>query len=363
MTNLAISLVEGNTIPDGTPSATVFPTVGVGDTSTLGFNFSNLGPGTLTIDQITVPEGFALDPAIAAQLALGPLAIAQGQSRTVAVSLTRMTVGEARGNFVVRSNDAETLFYNFPLVGTVVPSVIGADGSPFAVDELIPLVTALGEPAPGSVGNRIADGPESSRLVGIDINDLITAGQGNDLIFGEEGSDYIFAGQGADTVLGGGGADSLSGDFGDDFLFSGSGGDLVIGRSGNDVLNGNRGNDILGGGEGDDILFGGKDNDVLAGGLGDDILFGDRGFDTLLGGVDVDQYAIAVNTGADVVLDYDDGTDKFLLVGGLTFDALQFEDVMTGVTIRVDGILLTTVLNTTAAELESDDFLTLSPSP
>lgn len=362
MTDIAIAQLGGDIIPDGTPTVLQFPSVGIGSTQSLTFNIRNFGLDSLEIARITVPTGLTLDEGTTAQLTNGQFIIPRGQSRNITVSLTGVTLGTFGGNFVVQSNDPDTMFYNFPISGTVVPRGSGADGDmPLSIDELIPIVTALGEPGPGTVDNQIADGAGSSQLIGIELNDLITAGQGNDLVFGRAGNDYLFGGQGNDTILGDAGADSLSGDFGDDFLFAGPGNDLVIGRSDNDVLNGNQGDDTIGGGEGNDILFGGRDNDVLAGGLGNDILFGDLGNDTLLGGVDLDQFAIVANTGSDVIFDYEDGTDKFLLVGGLTFGTLQVIDTPTGAAIVQGETLLATVLNTPASSLETTDFLILPP--
>ncbi|MEM9770052.1 MAG: hypothetical protein AAF889_00355 [Cyanobacteria bacterium P01_D01_bin.73] len=355
--NLLIALSGGNLIPDGTPNTVFFPTIVSGNTQSLNFTFLNSGTSPLVISSISLPPGFSLEPSLAAQLREIPFIIPQGERRTVQVSVFRITVGDIGGNFVVQSNDPDTVFYNFPIAGTVVPSGTGA----IDTNAVIALVTELGAPAPGTVANQIADGPLSSRLEGREVNDLITAGQGNDLLFGFGGDDYLYGGMGNDTILGGVGNDSLTGDFGNDFLFAGPGQDLVIGRSGADVLNGNQGNDTLGGGEGNDILFGGKDNDVLAGGIGGDILFGDLGNDTLIGGVDVDQYAIANNGGVDVIVDYEDGTDKFLLVGGLTFGALQLANTSTGVSINTGNTQLATVLSTTLSELDSSDFLVLAP--
>ncbi|MEM9246514.1 MAG: calcium-binding protein [Cyanobacteria bacterium P01_F01_bin.153] len=353
--NIAIALLNGGLIPDGTTNTINFPTVISGVPQSLDFLFFNGGNNNLVISDISLPPGFSLDPTFATQLRDRPFLLAPNQRSVIPVTVFRITVGDIGGNFVVQSNDPDTTFYNFPIAATVIPSGAGSVDT----SAIISLVTELGTPAPGTVANQIADGPLSSRLEGVQANDLITAGQGNDLVFGFGGNDYLFGGMGNDTILGGAGNDSLSGDFGDDFLFAGPGQDLLIGRSGVDVINGNQGNDTLGGGEGNDILFGGKNEDVLAGGVGNDILFGDLGNDTLLGGVDVDQYAIAANGGTDVILDYEDGTDKFLLVGGLTFDAIRLVGTSTGATINVGDTVLASVLNVTLSQLDSSDFLVL----
>ena len=75
----------------------------------------------------------------------------------------------------------------------------------------------------------------------------------------------------------------------------------------------------------------------------------------------MDQYAIANNGGTDVIVDYEDGTDKFLLVGGLTFDAIRLVSTSTGATINVGDTVLASILSVTLPQLDSSDFLVLGP--
>lgn len=192
-------------------------------------------------------------------------------------------------------------------------------------------------------------------------------GTGNDdTLFGfNEFGDVINGLNGADTIHGGGGADTLSG---------GAGNDLIYGNSENDKLDGNVGADTLDGGQGDDqyvvdnavdiivespdegndivqssvtftlgenvevltltgtksingtgnggynLLQGNSGNNLLAGGFGSDTLIGGAGADTLIGGDDSDIF-ICNTSGADIIQDYQSGTDhlrlmdKTLLIG------------------------------------------------
>ena len=110
--------------------------------------------------------------------------------------------------------------------------------------------------------------------------------------------------------------------------------------------------------EGDDVLVGGNADDVLAGGVGDDVLLGNGG---------ADLYAIAPGEGADVVVDFADGSDRILLNGGLTFEGLSFADATLtepGVgavpvaEIRSGSEVLARLANVSASALGAADFLT-----
>ncbi len=368
--DISIALSGGGQIPDGTPNPVVFPDVPLGETGTLVFSVRNLGQEPLRISNITVPAGISLDPNTVSQISgNSQIVLSLGQVVNIPVRLTGTTIGAFGGNFVLQSNDPDNAAYNFPLSGTVFDpnptssDPLGEPSRPLDLNELIGLVTAIGTPAPGTVDNAIADGPGSTQIEGSPLNDLITASRGNDLVFGREGNDYLLGGRDNDTLRGETGNDSLSGDLGNDVLFAGPGEDLVIGRSGADILNGNQGNDTLGGGEGSDLIFGGQGNDILAGGVGGDVLFGDRGDDTLVGGVDADQYAIIPEAGSDVIFDYEDGIDKFLLVGGLTLEALQVVDSPAGATFRQGETVLATVLGRAAVQVDPSDFIILPPPP
>jgi Ca2+-binding RTX toxin-like protein len=106
----------------------------------------------------------------------------------------------------------------------------------------------------------------------------------------------VVLGGGDDSALLGAGNDSVAGGFGNDTIVGRAGGDALLGDSGNDVLDGGLDNDALLGGAGSDSLFGGGGNDRLAGGDGSDALWGNGGADT---------FVIWLNSGADVIWDFD----------------------------------------------------------
>jgi Ca2+-binding RTX toxin-like protein len=125
------------------------------------------------------------------------------------------------------------------------------------------------------------------------------------------------------TIVGGGGADTLAG---------GTGSDSMIGGPGDDVLIGLGGNDTLVGGKGDDTLRSGAGNDSDVGGAGNDRLIGSIGDDTLLGGAGND----LLTPGKHKLGDGNDGAD--FVSGGPGVDTADFSEVMTDMSITLDGI-------------------------
>src|SRR4029079_7964777 len=81
---------------------------------------------------------------------------------------------------------------------------------------------------------------------------------------------------------------------------------------GADGLRGVSVDDVERGGAGNDVLGGVTGNDFLSGGSGSDRLNGAAGNDTLSGGADLvpDTFLFEPGDGADLLLDFDDGTDR-----------------------------------------------------
>ena len=90
--------------------------------------------------------------------------------------------------------------------------------------------------------------------------------------------------------------------------------DVIKGGNGHDSLRGKAGNDRLFGESGDDDLKGGSGNDKLKGGAGNDVLKTESGRDVLVFGN---------RDGVDVIKDFDNGSDKILVVAG----AERFSDL------------------------------------
>ena len=187
------------------------------------------------------------------------------------------------------------------------------------------------------------------------------SGGGNDgeLIIGTNGKDTIRGGAGNDTIDGGDGSDTLFGGAGNDELFGNSGNDSLVGNQGSDTLNGGNGSDNLNGSEGNDELFGDSGRDFLVGNSGNDFIDGGNGSDTLVGGLGEDRFVIAVQNGADNIIDYIDGTDSFVLADGLSFEQLSIVERNNSTEIRLadNNQLLTKVSLVSAEVISESDFI------
>ncbi|SFO43714.1 hypothetical protein SAMN04487859_1571, partial [Roseovarius lutimaris] len=126
--------------------------------------------------------------------------------------------------------------------------------------------------------------------------------------------------------------------------------------------------------DGNDFLAGGGRNDVIDGGLGDDTINGGDGDDAMTGGegADVFVFNFFKNGDDDVITDYEDGVDSFLIRivnpntdeanidnggNGLQgfVDALNITDTAAGAQMDIGGHLVT-VEGMAAADLTLDDF-------
>lgn len=124
------------------------------------------------------------------------------------------------------------------------------------------------------------------------------------------------------------------------YFMGGSGNDTITGGAGDDWLYGQDGHDVLVGGGGDDTLFGGGDRDTLSGGDGNDIFI-------LMG-------AESEPMKADVIMDFDSGSDKVFLDNNVsqiwfekTAGKTHITDAANG---GVYGVILATV-NLTSADV------------
>ncbi len=181
-------------------------------------------------------------------------------------------------------------------------------------------------------------------------------------IFGDDGDDDIRGGLFADELEGGEGDDDLDGGFGDDRLDGGEGDDMLAGGFGNDTLAGGEGDDALDGGFGRDLLEGGAGNDRLDGGWCRDTLDGGEGDDMLTGGRGDDTFVFAENSGADIVTDFDAGSDVIDLsaLGFGDFDDVlaALEEIDGGTVLALDGSGDNAVLlqGVAVSDLSADDF-------
>ena len=188
-------------------------------------------------------------------------------------------------------------------------------------------VTAVNEPDPNPINSKAS----------LTINPIgssgFTPGQkvpvlgtpGNDNLVGTFERDVIYGLTGNDTIGGMGESDTL------------------YGNEDDDVINGNQTNDLIIGGKGNDLLFGGKGDDQIYGDIGNDTLIGGLGQDILFGGPDVDTFvlptkaAVATDSLADTIRDFQVGIDRIALTDGLTFSNLILVPVNNNTVIQIAG--------------------------
>jgi Ca2+-binding RTX toxin-like protein len=144
-----------------------------------------------------------------------------------------------------------------------------------------------------------------------------------------------------------------------DNLIGTEGIDLINGRAGKDRIQGLAGNDTISGGTGNDTLKGNDGSDRITGNSGRDVLDGGLGNDTLVGGIGNDFFVLRVGAGTDLVSDYQDKQDKFILSGGLQFSELSLVQNGSNTQIQLTATdeVLATVNSVTTNVLNSEDFL------
>ncbi|MEA5520144.1 putative Ig domain-containing protein, partial [Limnoraphis robusta] len=221
----------------------------------------------------------------------------------------------------------------------------------------------------GNLGDDFLNGGEGKdTLFGGQDNDTLTGGSGDDwlngnlgfdFVEGGEGNDIVYGGQDGDTLTGGTGNDTLFGNIGNDLIAGNDGNDLIYGGKDNDTVSGNQGNDTLYGDMGNDIIDGDEGNDLLEGGQGNDLLIGSEGTDTLTGNQGSDRFLLRSGDGSDLITDFVDSEDAFVLDGGLTFAQLNILDENGSTLIKFGEELLATVENVNASLITADDFVSL----
>ena len=89
---------------------------------------------------------------------------------------------------------------------------------------------------------------------------------------------------------------------------------------------------------GNDTLLGGKGADTLNGQNGADTLQGGQGNDTMKGGNGADTFVFANDVGANLIEDFQAGTDKVDLAGNTALN--RFADVRAAATDQANGVLI-----------------------
>ncbi len=163
------------------------------------------------------------------------------------------------------------------------------------------------------MGGRAYGGTEASDYFSVAEGDnLFRTGDGQDRVLSGDGNDTVYAGRGFDTVFTFDGDDKIHLGAGNDQAFAGKGDDEVLGGSGRDEIFGGHGNDQINGGSQDDYIQGDFGNDRIDGGEGNDFIDGGQGNDRLSGGADADVFHFGINSGRDIITDFD-GEDEIYI--------------------------------------------------
>ena len=197
--------------------------------------------------------------------------------------------------------------------------------------------------------------------------EIVYASSGDDSLTGDAGDNRLVGYGGADTLAGGAGNDELFGHFpavGNPPLYEN---DLDSG----DSLYGGAGDDSLYGGAGDDLLDGGTGRDVLSGegpAQGNGSVYSDEARELLGGSAGSDTFVTRAGDGgstvatADVITDFEDGTDQIGL-DGLAFGDLTIiqgsGDYANDTIVKYGAEFLFVIQNIAASNMTSPDFTPL----
>jgi Ca2+-binding RTX toxin-like protein len=247
---------------------------------------------------------------------------------------------DQRLSFQVQGTSSITENYTVSIAETPVPPVVTEDADVVIGEATADSLSLLG----GDDQMNAGDG-----------DDTVYGDGGNDVIYGEAGADLLSGNQGNDLLDGGADADTLLGESGNDTLMGGAGADSLKGGNDNDVLSGDEGADVLEGEKGDDSLSGGSENDTLIGGDGDDTMDGGTGNDT---------FVIGVNSGNDVVQNFELGTDVIDVTALNIYAVAQMTITETGgdTTIDFGNGSSVTLSGVSAASVDASAFA-LADSP
>lgn len=120
--------------------------------------------------------------------------------------------------------------------------------------------------------------------------------------------------------------------------------------------------DYIRGFGGDDVLLGRAGNDVLDGGVGNDWLLGGAGNDTHYGNAGRDVFVLASGEGTDWIADFEKGSDRIGLSGGISFANLQIVQGDGAAELRLNNEVLARLNGIQANTLTSSDFVSVQAS-
>jgi Ca2+-binding RTX toxin-like protein len=194
---------------------------------------------------------------------------------------------------------------------------------------------------------------------GLSLDSILTIAI-NDIneIFGDSGNNTIQGTTGVDTIFGRAGNDNLFGNGGNDIIFGEDGNDKLLGGFGNDYLDGGNGNDIIADVGGKNTIFGGAGNDTIMVGLGASLIDGGAGNDTIYLLFGEDTIVLTRGNGNDTINNYNAGSTRFNLTGGLTFNDLTIAQDGSSTLIRAGGERLASLVGVQANSVTASSFLT-----
>ncbi len=223
----------------------------------------------------------------------------------------------------------------------------------------------LANPA-ANTGEAIGDSYISiERVIGTYYGDVIFGSSANDVIAALHGNDVLSGGDGDDVLLGGPGADQMEGGPGFDSVEYSADGAVTADLANPAANTGNAAGDTYSSIE---RLIGSYFSDVLAGtggaeefyGLsGSDQINGRGGDDTIFGGAGADFFILQPGSGADTIMDFEDGLDLIDLRGyaGATFANTMVAAAGADVLLTFFGGETALLKNMLAANITDADFL------
>jgi Ca2+-binding RTX toxin-like protein len=105
---------------------------------------------------------------------------------------------------------------------------------------------------------------------------------------------------------------------------------IIYGTKNAEPVNGTFRTDLIYARAGDDVVHGGHGNDWISAGAGNDQVWGDTGNDRLAGDVGNDTFHFSVDSGNDVITDYNESPgeeDSIQLHDGVTVDSYVQGDI------------------------------------
>ncbi len=175
----------------------------------------------------------------------------------------------------------------------------------------------------------------------------VIGSSGDNFIIGNSNRNNLEGGAGDDTLMGGYGTDKFDGDSGSDTVdYSYSSSDRLrvdlsketawfVGDPSRSAGSGNQPSttEEL---KSIENVIGTRGDNVIIGDSGSNVIDGSRGVDTITGGGGNDLFVLRAGDGADIIRDYNDSHDGFLL-DGLSYSSLDFVDTGQDTEIQIDS--------------------------